>query len=600
MSFDLPQFSRVQLDRISHPFAAIGSHRLSPVPTAPPPPPSEPPALPPVLDLIQRLDSCDVVGPLAAACLLACGAVLCMMFSRPIAKTAEFSLLVGAQLIGALIQADYLYAWMAGPYDASSDGSGVRFGQSTAFEEWLRHFSSFGTSLYFLTLSTQLLRTTLSPFDIGSTLGYHVATCSVATALAVVAAHFELDVDTGGARWGSAFLPDAETGRWILVGFRTAIYALALAMLVYAWRLILYGVQGDAAFTQRRRILTLALASILLSEAIFGLFPPLIPPILRYGLNLSDDVASCSTTILLGLQDVALAATWLVVFSCSERALRTARVRDTASLEDGFVPEGVGDLSAALRAQLVSLITVGACRSARDMREESGAGPRAGAISPAACAADGEYRRVVPLARFEPPCARGRQMPVRVLSFAPRVFHELRRSAGVSTDDYVQSLSGEKTERFTEGRSGTRPVSRAKGPHSGRCCILAHRLAASGAHVDGWVWSGEGTLPDGGVASSPPPPRSPLTDGSRRCLTPLTCLCTMCLPTQHTHARHIVQGRFSISRTIVATSSRRRRRKSLQHSCASCPDTTLTSTRTQIRSSTASWERTSSLYTASA
>jgi energy-converting hydrogenase Eha subunit C len=405
-----------------------------------------------VLDIIERLDSCDVVGPLAAACLLSCGAVICMMFSRPIAKTAEFSLLVGAQLIGALVQAEYLYAWMAGPVDNSPDGSGGRFGRSTAFEVWLGQFSSFGTSLYFLTLSTQLLRTTLSPFNIGSTLGYHVATCSFAAALAAAAAHFERDVDTGGTRPGSAFLPDAETGRWILVGFRTAIYALALAMLVYSWRLILYGVQGDAAFTQRRRILTLALASILLSEAIFGLFPPLVPPILKYGLDLSDDVASCSTTILLGLQDVALASTWLVVFSCSERALRTARMRDTVSLEDGFVPEGAGDLSAALRSQLVSLITVGACRSARDMRDECGTG--AGAMSPAACAADGEYRRVVPLARFEPPGALGRQMPVQVSSLAPRVFHELRRLAGVSTDDYVQSLSGEKTERFTEGRSG--------------------------------------------------------------------------------------------------------------------------------------------------
>jgi len=75
-------------------------------------------------------------------------------------------------------------------------------------------------------------------------------------------------------------------------------------MLIYAWKLILYGVQGDAAFTQRRRILTLALASILLSEAFFGLFPPLVPPILRYGLNLSDDVATCTTTILLGARSI--------------------------------------------------------------------------------------------------------------------------------------------------------------------------------------------------------------------------------------------------------------------------------------------------------
>ena len=378
------------------------------------------------------------------------------MLARPIAKTAEFSLLVGAQLVGALIQADYLYLWLVTPAELDHTAP-------LGIEQWLRHFSSFGTSLYFLTLSTQLLRTTLSPFVVSSTAWYHIVTCGLAAVFALAAAHFELDVE-GGERWVSAWLPDSETGRWILVGIRTAIYGVALAMLVYSWKLILYGVQGDAAFTQRRRILTLALASILLSEAIFGLFPPVVPPILRYGLSLSDDVASCTTTIFLGLQDVALAATWLLVFSCSERALRAARIRDTASLEDGFVPEGAGDLSAALRKQLVGVITTGACRSAHDMADESAAGPRAGRLSAEECTRDGEYRRVVQGSHVDPHGPGGKQVPVRVLSFAPRVFHELRQLSGVSADDYVWSLSGEKSERFTEGRSGAPQALSAHAP----------------------------------------------------------------------------------------------------------------------------------------
>lgn len=35
---------------------------------------------------------------------------------------------------------------------------------------------------------------------------------------------------------------------------------------------------ADAAYTQKRRILTVALATILLIEAVFGIFPPLVPP----------------------------------------------------------------------------------------------------------------------------------------------------------------------------------------------------------------------------------------------------------------------------------------------------------------------------------
>jgi len=158
---ELPKLPVVKLPEFTNPlttgsFAELIGRLSSP---PPPPPPSPPPGPPSSLDIIDRLDSCDVVGPLAAVCLLACGVVLFVMLCKPIARTAEFSLLVGAQLVGALIQADYLYVWIAGPPDLSAD---LRFDRSMAFEEWLRHFSSFGTSLYFLTLSVQDFSLSLS------------------------------------------------------------------------------------------------------------------------------------------------------------------------------------------------------------------------------------------------------------------------------------------------------------------------------------------------------------------------------------------------------------------------------------------------------
>ena len=129
---------------------------------------------------------------------------------------------------------------------------------------------------------------------------------------------------------------------------------------------------ADAAYTQKRRILTVALATILLIEAVFGIFPPLVPPppplsgrhgdcsrgaphgcccrcrwcsstaftstATRWTPRHAPDApsplslpfppqhhsslprrlapapqAACTATILLGLQDAVLAASWLLV-----------------------------------------------------------------------------------------------------------------------------------------------------------------------------------------------------------------------------------------------------------------------------------------------
>lgn len=118
-----------------------------------------PPSPPDDLAELDGFGTCDVVGPLAAVNLVAVGLLMCLMVRRPIARTAEFSLLVGAQLVGALVQADYLYIWLA------SGGVTEAYARAHPMEEWLRLFSGLGVTLYFLAMSIQLLRTVRSPFQ---------------------------------------------------------------------------------------------------------------------------------------------------------------------------------------------------------------------------------------------------------------------------------------------------------------------------------------------------------------------------------------------------------------------------------------------------
>mmetsp|Transcript_4007 Transcript_4007/g.11944 ORF Transcript_4007/g.11944 Transcript_4007/m.11944 type:complete len:253 (-) Transcript_4007:117-875(-) len=154
------------------------------------------------------------------------------------------------------------------------------------------------------------------------------------------------------------------------------------------------------------------------------------------------------------------------VLQYSAHKLREAAQGDRRSIsletKGSFEPEGAGDLSAALRKQLVSLITEGACRSAWEVERESEEG-LVSSLTPPECTTEQdkvelaeEYRSVSTLSRFgTSQDVRGsRQTPVHVSTFAPRIFHELRRFGGVSTREYTHSLGGEATERFTEGKSG--------------------------------------------------------------------------------------------------------------------------------------------------
>mmetsp|Transcript_41454 Transcript_41454/g.135293 ORF Transcript_41454/g.135293 Transcript_41454/m.135293 type:complete len:525 (-) Transcript_41454:925-2499(-) len=391
-----------------------------------------PPSPPDDLAELDGFGTCDVVGPLAAVNLVAVGLLMCLMVRRPIARTAEFSLLVGAQLVGALVQADYLYIWLA------SGGVTEAYARAHPMEEWLRLFSGLGVTLYFLAMSIQLLRTVRSPFQVGSNAAYHILACSVAAGFAALAVQFELSDEA------LLDVPPGDAARWALTIVRSALYILALATLLYAWRLILRGVQAaDAAYTQKRRILTVALATILLIEAVFGIFPPLVPLVLIDGFHLDGHSAACTATILLGLQDAVLAASWLLVLQYSAHKLREAAQGDRRSIsletKGSFEPEGAGDLSAALRKQLVSLITEGACRSAWEVERESEEG-LVSSLTPPECTTEQdkvelaeEYRSVSTLSRFgTSQDVRGsRQTPVHVSTFAPRIFHELRRFGGV-------------------------------------------------------------------------------------------------------------------------------------------------------------------------
>jgi len=447
-SLELPGLSELPFPDLSDFAAQSAAPSDGRADDAPPSPPDD-------LAELDGFGTCDVVGPLAAVNLVAVGLLMCLMVRRPIARTAEFSLLVGAQLVGALVQADYLYIWLA------SGGVTEAYARAHPMEEWLRLFSGLGVTLYFLAMSIQLLRTVRSPFQVGSNAAYHILACSVAAGFAALAVQFELSDEA------LLDVPPGDAARWALTIVRSALYILALATLLYAWRLILRGVQAaDAAYTQKRRILTVALATILLIEAVFGIFPPLVPLVLIDGFHLDGHSAACTATILLGLQDAVLAASWLLVLQYSAHKLREAAQGDRRSIsletKGSFEPEGAGDLSAALRKQLVSLITEGACRSAWEVERESEEG-LVSSLTPPECTTEQdkvelaeEYRSVSTLSRFgTSQDVRGsRQTPVHVSTFAPRIFHELRRFGGVSTREYTHSLGGEATERFTEGKSG--------------------------------------------------------------------------------------------------------------------------------------------------
>ena len=305
---------------------------------------------------------------------------------------------------------------------------------------FLRQFSPIGTALYFLALVIYLRRETLNPFSPGNVAWYHAAALSGAAILSGVAATMRIDRRV------------FSTGQLVIDILELVVYGLAVALLVRTWHHILAGVQGDAAFTERRRILTLALGIILLAEALFVVLEFALPPLATEVFGSSAAEEECASTILLGAQDVTLALAWLAVLARSSAALKAAAARDSASLGE---PERAGELSAALRRQLVQMITLSACKSAREMETEALNGCSAGAMSAAACRDGDEYTRKVAIRLPTQRTSSARVgWPVIVRAAAPRVFHELRRLAGIRTSEYCSSLSEHATERFTEGRSG--------------------------------------------------------------------------------------------------------------------------------------------------
>ena len=77
--------------------------------------------------------------------------------------------------------------------------------------------------------------------QVGSNAAYHILACSVAAGFAALAVQFELSDEA------LLDMPPGDAARWALTIIRSALYILSLATLLYAWRLILRGVQARAA-----------------------------------------------------------------------------------------------------------------------------------------------------------------------------------------------------------------------------------------------------------------------------------------------------------------------------------------------------------------